>query len=99
MKTQDRLSREFVRARVTATLEDGTPVDPTTLQIELAVVPEGTRPAPADWRTAASLGSGIFGVLVGPGAVELAPADYETWHRITDTTEQSVAPFGRLRIT
>ncbi|UKD55171.1 hypothetical protein L3Q65_46215 [Amycolatopsis sp. FU40] len=99
MKRQDRLSREYVRAKVAATLEDGTPVDPATLQIELAVVLEGTRPAAGDWRSAVSLGSGVFGVLVGPGAVELAPADYETWHRITDTTEQPVAPFGKLRIT
>lgn len=99
MLEQSRLSREHIRARVTAKAEDGTPLDPATLPVQLAFTAPSALPEPDDWHDATHLAGDVFGVLVGPGALELPAADYDTWHHIVDDPEEPRAPFGKLRIT
>jgi hypothetical protein len=101
MIEQSRLSTRYVHAAITATTYAGAPIDPATLQVQLAVVPVGAEPAGADWHDAAHLGGDVFGVLVGPngGVLDLPRGDYDTWHHIADNPEDEREPFGKLRIT
>jgi hypothetical protein len=100
MREQSHLSLEYVHAAITATEFDGTPIDPTTLPVQLAIVPVGVDPAGSDWHNATHITGNIFGVLVGPaGTLELPAGDYDTWHHIADNPEDVREPFGKLRIT
>jgi hypothetical protein len=98
MREQSRLSREFFDAEVTANSADGVKLDPATLPVEFAFVDIGAEPTGSDWHTATLQHGDVFGVLVGPGALELPANDYDVWQHITDTPEEPRAPFGKLRI-
>jgi hypothetical protein len=98
MREQSRLSREFFDAEVTAKGADGAQLDPATLPVEFAFVAVGAEPTDSDWHAATHQHDDVFGVLVGPGALELPAADYDVWQHIVDTPEEPRAPFGKLRI-
>ena len=98
MRRQSALSRAFFEAEVTATGPDGTEIPPASLPVELAFVGVGAEPDEDDWQPGVHLRDDVFGVLVGPGALALAKADYDVWQRITDDPEQPVGPFGKFRI-
>jgi hypothetical protein len=98
MITRSRLSRTYVRAKITGTADDTTPIDPATLAVQLALVPAGAQPADVDWHTAVHLTGDRFGLLVGPGAsLELDPGDYDVWRHIADAPEDDIARFGQIR--
>lgn len=97
MITRSRLSRTYIRAKITGTADDGTALDPTTLPVQLALVPAGTQPADIDWHDATHLYGDRFGLLVGPGALELDAGDFDVWRGIADTPEDDRERFGQIR--
>lgn len=109
MRELSYLSLEYVEAEVSATTPDGQPIDPAGLPVSLAFVAVGAEPGDLDWHTAVFLREtssqdpgarpGVFGVLIGPGALVLDRGDYDAWHDTPDTPERPRAPFGKLRIT
>jgi hypothetical protein len=98
MITRSRLSRAYVRAAITVTADDGTPVDPTALAVQFAFVPVGTAPVDADWHDATHLSGNRFGLLVGPGALELPAGDFDIWRHIADDPEDDRERFGQIRL-
>lgn len=97
MITRSRLSKTYVRAKVTAVADDGSTIDPASLAVQLAIVPAGTEPGDPDWHDATHLYGDRFGLLCGPGAIELSVGDYDAWRRIADDPEDDVARFGQIR--
>lgn len=97
MITRSRLSRTYVRAKISGTADDGTRIDPATLVVQLAIVSVGALPDDADWRDATHLSGDIFGLLAGPGAYEPGIGDFDAWRRITDDPEDDVERFGQIR--
>jgi hypothetical protein len=97
MIRRSRLSRTYVRARITGSADDGTPIDPASLAVQLALVPVGAQPADADWHDATHLAGALFGLLVGPGAVEYPAGDYDAWRHIADDPEDDRERFGQIR--
>lgn len=98
MITRSRLSRTYVRAKITGTADDSTAIDPATLTVQLAIVPVATPPGDTDWHAATHLYGDRFGLLVGPGApLEPDVGDYDVWRHIADDPEDDIAPFGQIR--
>lgn len=97
MITRSRLSKTYVRAKVTGTADDSTPIDPAALAVQFAIVPAGTQPIDEDWHDATHLHGDIFGLLCGAGALDFPAGDYDTWRRISDNPETDVARFGQIR--
>ena len=94
------LSKEYVRVQVEAK-EAGVLVNPTTLVVKMAFVPDSARqPVSSDWQTASwetEPGPLYFArIVVGPGGFVLAPATYTVWVQITDTPEIPARPAGPL---
>lgn len=97
MITKSQLSRTYVRAKITGTADDGTPINPATLNVQLALVPVGTQPADADWHIATHLYGDRFGLLCGPGALEFPAGDFDVWRHIADDPEDDRERFGQIR--
>jgi hypothetical protein len=98
MIIRSRLSRTYVRAKITGTTNDGTPIDPATLAVQLAIVPIHTEPADADWHDATHLNGDLFGLLAGPGApVNPGAGDFDIWRHIADDPEDDKERFGQIR--
>lgn len=97
MITKSRLSKTYVRARINGTADDGTAIDPATLAVQFALVPVGTEPVDGDWHDATHLYGDRFGLLVGPGALQLPVGDYDAWRRIADDPEDDRERFGQIR--
>lgn len=88
------LSVEYVKVPVTG------PDDLTSLDVDMAILPDGQDPAGGDWKAAAWIGTSAA-VLIGPAT--LLPltkgVTYGVWVRITSTPEIPVlGPYG-LHIT
>lgn len=98
MREQSYLSLEYFEAEITATSSDGTAIPAASLAVEFAWASVGAEPADADWQATIHLRDDVFGVLVGPGALQLPRADYDVWRRITDNPERPAAPFAKHRI-
>lgn len=95
-------SVELVRFGVFAD-SDGRPVDPTALAVS-AAFQDDPADAPSSWTAAewdvTLIGSYTAGVLVGPGALELAAGLWYAWLRIVDpgTDETVVRQVGQLLV-
>jgi hypothetical protein len=97
MITRSRLSRTYIRAKITGIADDSTPIDPATLTVQFAIVPTGVEPLDADWHDTTHLYGDRFGLLCGPGALEFPVGDYDTWRRIADDPEDDLERFGQIR--
>ena len=101
------LSIEFVHVSVTAT-SGGVDIDPTGDAVSLAFVPQGTTPAPTDFKVGSWIQdpstvptTHFARALVGPSApavVALTPALYDVYVKVTDNPEIPVHKSGPLRV-
>ncbi|MGR3875800.1 hypothetical protein ACUXZZ_45525 (plasmid) [Streptomyces graminifolii] len=106
MQSIDRDSRQFVQARVQATVA-GQPYNPTVDTVEFAFTSIGGRPEtwyPGGWDGTDPIpGTTDYRaqVLIGPGSngPVLAAGKYAVFLRITDQPEVPVMPVGQLNIT
>lgn len=88
------ISIEYLRVPITGP----TGVDLTELAVELAVVPDGQIPAPADWQTGLWIGSDAA-ALIGTGALTLTRGTYDVYVKITSSPEVPVLLSGSIYIT
>lgn len=103
---QSSLADEYVRVRVSATLE-GNLVDPTFDSVQMAFMQAGAEPAGGDWSDAVwevdqttDPATYFAQCLVGPSAdVTLADGEYAIWLKVIDSPESPVRNVGRLVIT
>lgn len=88
------LSVEYVRVPVTG------PPDLTTLDVDMAIVPQGQDPGSGDWKSADWIGSDAA-VLIGPAtALPLTKGvNYGIWVKITSSPEIPVLGPYDLHIT
>lgn len=93
------LSTETVRIPVSATDDTGALVTLTSDQVQMAFLPEGTAPGDDDWLnatwdtdTSTTPTTQLVSILIGPdtGAIELTPAVWMPWVKITDSPETKV---------
>ncbi|MEU7787645.1 hypothetical protein [Amycolatopsis sp. NPDC049159] len=102
-------SLEYIEAEAAGSTPGGQPIDPATLTIQLAFTAVGAEPLEVDWHPATFLREtpspdngrtrpGVFGVLAGPGALDVPHGDYDAWIDILDNPERPRAPFGKLRM-
>lgn len=93
------MDRDSLEQLLTPITADG---DPTSYPVRVAVLPDGVRPEPDDWHTAAWVTEGgvhYASLLVGPGgAVEPDPGAYRTWTEITAPPEKPVLMSPRFWI-
>jgi hypothetical protein len=96
----DALSTEYYEIGVT--WDHG---DPTTHDVQIAIIPVGHEPADTDWHTAAwdttSAGTTVAKLLVGPdgGALAPTPGRYRAWVAVTATPEHPVLATAAFDIT
>lgn len=100
------LSCEYIHVPVAAT-SAGVDIDPTGDVVALAFVPQGTTPAPADFKTGSWLQdvstiptTHFARVLIGPtpGVVVLTPGLFDCWVKVTDNPEVIAKKAGPVRI-
>ena len=90
----DRDSVEYVKVPVTA--PDGS--DLSTQAVSIAVIDATARPVTGDWKTGSWDGN-TAKVLIGPGALPLAPGNYKVWVKVTDSPEVPVLVAGTITVT
>ena len=92
----------YARFDVSATLPDGTSVDPTSDPVYFAfLTPDGTPDSGTTWHVGAwdTSGAGYTArIQIGPGALVLASGEYSSWIKIVDNPETIVEPAGPLTI-
>lgn len=75
-------------------------VDPTTLPVQIALIPFGANPTNGDWLTAQWYDTTTARALLGPtGLADPAVGLWAIWLRITGATEQPERCVGALTIT
>jgi hypothetical protein len=95
MAVIDRDSQEIRTFTVGAVDTSGTTVDITADSVDVAFVPQGTRPATGDWKTCSrdpdvsTLVAVKFGLS---GGFTLDPGSYARFVRITDSPEVPILP-------
>lgn len=85
----------FVDVPISATDEDGVPVDLSRDQVALAFLPPGQIPTEGDWLAATwNAAATKASVLVGPGpgGVIYPPGRYVAWWTVTDNPEVPARP-------
>jgi hypothetical protein len=100
------LSVEYVHVPVAQT-SSGVDIDPTGDIVAMALVPQGTTPAPGDFKTGTWLQdvstipvTHLARLLVGPtpGVLTLAPGLFDCWLKITDNPEVPIHKAGPVRV-
>ena len=100
------LSLEYIHVSIAAT-SAGVDIDPTGDIVTLAFVPQGTTPAPTDFKTGSwvqdttTVPTTHFArALVGPlgGVVQLTPGLYDVYAKVTDNPETPVKKAGPVRV-
>lgn len=95
-------STEYVKVPVYGR-RSGRPVDPTADAVSLAFLTDAdASPVEDDWNDAEWETAGrthYARVLVGPGALELAPATYYVWARVAEGEEVPVKQSDTLTVT
>lgn len=94
----DRDSTEYLMTPISAGSGD-----PSSYPVQVAVLPDGDRPAVDDWHDATwdtDSGDHVAVLLVGPeGVIDPGPGTYRTWVKITATPEVPVIASARFQIT
>lgn len=111
MRTISVVGTEWYEAQVTATAEDGVPIDPSSDVTGFAFLRVGIgsgTPRPtagtvwnpgAAWVVLSNPTIYVARILIGPaGSLQLAPGDYAVWLKITDAPEIPALSLGRLAI-
>lgn len=100
-----RTSKEYLYVpKITAFSTTSGEVDPTTLTVEMTLLPTTQAvPAESDW-VAASWAPGAetatARVLVGPGTdLVKSVGEYNVWVRVHGAVEQPERPVGKVKIT